>query len=297
MMEINVSQLTKDYGRFRALDDITFHIPEGMFGLLGPNGAGKTTLMRILTTLLTPTSGEVLIGKYNLLRDPGKIRQRLGYLPQDFGFYRSLTAFEILDYIATLKNVPTRQRKDQIQTVLTEVNLLAEARRKVGAFSGGMRQRLGIAQALLGQPELIVVDERTAGLDPEERIRFRNLLARLAERRTALLSTHIVADIEASCSRVAVLNYGRLIFNGSPLELMEQARGMVWRAVVPSERWGEYEQRFLVLASRSVNGRMEARLLSEHPPTPDSSLAEPGLEDGYVAVMQSAARGQAVRHA
>lgn len=296
-MEINVSQLTKDYGRFRALDDITFQIPEGMFGLLGPNGAGKTTLMRILTTLLTPTSGQVQIGRYDLLRDAGEIRQRLGYLPQDFGFYRSLTAWEILDYIATLKNVPTRQRKDQIQTVLAEVNLLADARRKVGAFSGGMRQRLGIAQALLGQPELIVVDEPTAGLDPEERIRFRNLLARLAERRTVLLSTHIVADIEASCSSLAVLHQGRLIFNGSPQELMEQARGRVWRAAVPAERWGEYEQRFPVLASRSVNGRMEARLLSEHAPAPDSSPAEPGLEDGYVAVMQSAARRQAVRHA
>mgnify|MGYP001274232492 CR=1 FL=1 len=296
-MEIKVTQLTKDYGRYRALDDITFQIPEGMFGLLGPNGAGKTTLMRILTTLLTPTSGQVQIGRYDLLRDAGEIRQRLGYLPQDFGFYRSLSAWEILDYIATLKNVPTRQRKDQIQTVLTEVNLLAEARRKVGSFSGGMRQRLGIAQALLGQPELIVVDEPTAGLDPEERIRFRNLLARLAERRTVLLSTHIVADIEASCSRVAVLNHGRLIFNGSPQELMEQARGMVWRAAVPIESWGEYEQRFPVLASRSVNGRMEARLLSEHAPAPDSQPAEPGLEDGYVAVMQSAARKQAVRHA
>ncbi len=296
-MEINVSHLTKDYGKFRALDNITFHIPSGMFGLLGPNGAGKTTLMRILTTLLTPTSGEVLIGAYNLLRDPGKIRQRLGYLPQDFGFYRSLTALEILDYIATLKNVPTRQRKDQIQTVLTEVNLLAEARRKVGSFSGGMRQRLGIAQALLGQPELIVVDEPTAGLDPEERIRFRNLLARLAERRTVLLSTHIVADIEASCSHVAVLNRGRLIISGSPRELMEQARGMVWQAVVPSDRWGEYEKRYPVLASRSINGRMEARLLSEHPPMPGSLPVEPSLEDGYVAVMRSAERGQAVHHA
>lgn len=296
-MEIKVSQLTKDYGKFRALDDITFHIPGGMFGLLGPNGAGKTTLMRILTTLLTPTSGEVQIGPYDLLRCAGEIRQRLGYLPQDFGFYRSLTAFEILDYIATLKNVPTRQRKDQIQTVLAEVNLLAEARRKIGSFSGGMRQRLGIAQALLGQPELIVVDEPTAGLDPEERIRFRNLLARLAERRTVLLSTHIVADIEASCSSLAVLDQGRLIFNGSPLDLMEQARGQVWRAAVPMERWGEYEQRYPVLASRSVNGCMEARLLSERAPVPDSLPVEPSLEDGYVAVMQSAARGQAVRNA
>ena len=295
-MEISISHLTKDYGNFRALDDITLHIPGGMFGLLGPNGAGKTTLMRILTTLLKPTSGQVQIGKYDLLRNPGDIRQRLGYLPQDFGFYRSLNAFEILDYIATLKNIPARQRKEEVHAALTEVNLLAETSRKVGTFSGGMRQRLGIAQALLGQPDLIVVDEPTAGLDPEERIRFRNLLARLADRRTVLLSTHIVADIEASCSHVAVLNHGRLIFSGSPQELMEQARGLIWRADVPSERWGEYEQRYPVLASRSMNGRMEARLLSEHSPMPGSKLVEPSLEDGYVAVMQSAERGQAVGH-
>ena len=296
-MEITISHLTKDYGKFRALDDITFHIPGGMFGLLGPNGAGKTTLMRILTTLLRPTSGDVQIGSFDLLRDPGKIRQRLGYLPQDFGFYRTLNAFEMLEYIATLKNVPTGQRKEQVQAVLAEVNLLAEAHRKVGTFSGGMRQRLGIAQALLGQPDLIVVDEPTAGLDPEERIRFRNLLARLAEQRTVLLSTHIVADIEASCSGLAVLNRGRLVFCGSPAALIERARGAVWQVDAPVERWQDLETRYPILSTRALNGRIQARLLADHPPLTNAQPVEPGLEDGYMAVMRANQAQKEARHA
>jgi ABC-type multidrug transport system ATPase subunit len=296
-MEITLTHLSKEYGRYLALDDVSMHIPGGVFGLLGPNGAGKTTLIRILTTLLKPTSGQVQIGTYDVQHDPGEIRRRLGYLPQDFGFYRSLNAFEMLEYIATLKNVPADQRKKQIQAVLEEVNLLPEARRKVGTFSGGMRQRLGIAQALLGQPELIVVDEPTAGLDPEERIRFRNLLGRLGERRTVLLSTHIVADIESSCNGLAVLDKGQMVFSGSPAELVERARGSVWQVEVPAERWPELERRYPILSSRSVDGRMQARLLAYQPPLSSAQPAAPGLEDGYVAIMQAKKGLKGARHA
>lgn len=285
-MEIIISQLTKDYGRFRALDNITLHISGGMFGLLGPNGAGKTTMMRILATLLVPTSGEVNIGGIDVLRKPGSIRKRLGYLPQSFGFYRNFNAFEMLDYIAILKNVPPKQRKGQIYAALEEVNLLKEAHRKVGTYSGGMRQRLGIAQALLGEPDLLIVDEPTAGLDPEERIRFRNLLARLTRRSTVLLSTHIVADVE-SCTGLAVLDQGRVVFCGSPGELIDQARDMVWKVEVPIEKWSEVEANYPVLSAQVLDGSVRARLLATHPPLARAQPVAPRLEDGYVAVIKT----------
>jgi len=258
-----------------------------MFGLLGPNGAGKTTLLRILTTLLAPTSGQVRIGEFDVVQNPRAVRERLGYLPQDFGFYRNLTAFEMLDYIGAMKNVPARLRKDQVLKTLTEVNLLEEARRKVGTFSGGMRQRLGIAQALLGNPELIVVDEPTAGLDPEERIRFRNLLSRLAQDRTVLLSTHIVADIEASCIGLAVLNQGKLVFSGTPEVLINHAKGAVWQVDVPVDAWPKLEAKYPILSSRMLNRHIQARLLASHSPFTGAQPIEPGLEDGYMAVIKS----------
>ena len=295
-MEISVSQLTKNYGKFLALDNCSLHIPGGMFGLLGPNGAGKTTLLRILTTLLAPTSGQVRVGELDVMQNPGAVRQRLGYLPQDFGFYRTLTAFEMLDYIGAMKNVPARLRKEQVLSALTEVHLLEESRRKVGTFSGGMRQRLGIAQTLLGDPELIVVDEPTAGLDPEERIRFRNLLSRLSQDRTVLLSTHIVADIEASCAGLAVLNRGKLVFSGTPDVLVNQARGVVWQVDVPVESWPRLEAQHPVLATRMQNGRMQARLLADHPPFSGAQSVEPDLEDGYMAVMKLTQGQKEVRH-
>ncbi|MEN4012115.1 MAG: ABC transporter ATP-binding protein [Bellilinea sp.] len=286
-MQISITQLTKDYGKFRALDGISMCIPGGMFALLGPNGAGKTTLMRILTTLLAPSSGQVRIGEFDVMQNPEAVRKHLGYLPQDFGFYRSLTAFEMLDYIGAMKNLPPRQRKEAVLAVLAEVHLLHEARRKVGTFSGGMRQRLGIAQALLGNPMLIVVDEPTAGLDPEERIRFRNLLSRLAQERTILLSTHIVADVEASCTGLAVLNRAKLVFSGTPDQLVDRARGAVWRVDVPAKDWHKLEARYPVLTTQMLNNHIQARLLADHPPLDGAQPVEPDLEDGYMAVIKS----------
>lgn len=296
-MDIQILKLTKYYGNFLALSEINLSILGGMFGLLGPNGAGKTTLMRIITTLIPLSSGQVVIDGVDVMKEPQRVRNSLGYIPQDFGFYKSLRAWEVLDYIGAMKNIPTQKRKNQVEAVLEEVNLTQEAARRVGTFSGGMKQRLGIAQALLGDPELIVVDEPTAGLDPEERIRFRNLLAQLSRRRTIILSTHIVGDIEASCSGLAVLNQGRLAFSGSPQELVEYARGIVWQVNVQAEEWRKLELHYPVLSSRSVNGNMEARLLADHAPVAGSSLIEPSLEDGYIAVMNSQLRSTDVTHA
>ena len=296
-MDIHILQLTKNYGKFRALSEINLSIPGGMFWLLGPNGAGKTTLMRIITTLIPLSSGQVVVEGVDVMKEPQRVRKSLGYIPQDFGFYKSLRAWEVLDYIGAMKNIPAQKRKSQIEAVLEEVNLTREAARRVGTFSGGMKQRLGIAQALLGDPELIVVDEPTAGLDPEQRIRFRNLLARLSRRRTIILSTHIIGDIEASCSGLAVLNLGRLAFSGSPQELVEYARDRVWQVNVQAEEWRKLELHYPVLSSRSVNGNIEARLLADHAPVAGSSLTEPSLEDGYIAVMNSQIRSTDVTHA
>jgi len=284
-MDIQITNLTKDYGKFRALDAVSLHIGSGMFGLLGANGAGKSTLMRILATLQPLTSGQVKVDSFDVMHQPAEVRQRLGYMPQDFGFFRRLNAVEMLDYIGTMKNIPRAERKRQIETVLEEVNLTRDARRRVGSYSGGMKQRLGIAQALLGNPSLLIVDEPTAGLDPEERIRFRNLLARISGQRTVILSTHIVADIEASCVGVAVLNRGRLVFSGTPDGLIDQARGKVWHLEVPATEWEHIEQQFRVISTRTAGKTVQVRMLTDENPSGQGIPLEPGLEDGYMAVL------------
>jgi ABC-2 type transport system ATP-binding protein len=294
-MDIKIVDLVKNYGKVRALDHISLQMGSGMFGLLGPNGAGKTTLMKILTTLLRSTSGEVSINGLNVETDPHYVRQHLGYLPQEFGFYKGLNAYQLLDYIGTMKNLPRPQRHEQIERVLEQVNLTKDAKRRVGGYSGGMKQRLGIAQALMGDPELLVVDEPTAGLDPEERIRFRNLLARISGQRTVILSTHIVADIEASCTQVAVLNRGSIVFNGTPADLVAQASGKVWEIEVPPAEYEMVEQRYAVISSRAANGQMALRVIADENPLARGLAIQPGLEDGYVAVMAQAQ--QVVTHA
>lgn len=294
-MKVQIFQVSKNFGKFRALDEISLSIPEGMFGLLGPNGAGKTTLMRIITTLIPLSSGQVLVDGVDVMKEPQCVRKSLGYIPQDFGFYKSLRAWEILDYIGAMKNIPIRQRKNQVEAALEAVNLTQEAARRVGTFSGGMKQRLGIAQALLGDPDLIVVDEPTAGLDPEERVRFRNLFSALAEKRTVVLSTHIVADIEASCAELAVLDHGKLIFYGQPEQIIHNAHGRVWNLNMPANEFQDFANRYQVISSRQMDHQVIVRLLSVHQPSVDAVLAEPDLEDGYLALL--ADRRQAVQHA
>ncbi len=284
-MHVTTHGLIKEYGNRRALDGVSLQIEGGMFGLLGPNGAGKTTLMRLLTTSLAPTAGSIRLGNIDVVKEPDRARGYIGYLPQEFGFYKSLTAYEMLDYVALMKNIPHPERRRKVEQVLEQVNLTPDARRRVGGYSGGMKQRLGIAQALLGDPALLVVDEPTAGLDPEERIRFRNLLARLAGERTVLLSTHIVGDVEANCTALAVLRQGRLAFQGAPQELMEAARGKVWLLEVNQEQWSDLEQHLRVISTRQVGRQVQLRVLADENPMGLGSPAEPGLEDGYLAIM------------
>jgi ABC-type multidrug transport system ATPase subunit len=294
-MHLEIIDLVKDYGKFRALDSVSLTIGRGMFGLLGPNGAGKTTLMRVITTLLPITTGKVMVGGVDAMRDPGFVRRNLGYIPQDFGFYKSLNAYDLLDYIGTMKGLTRAERQKQVKTLLEQVNLTKDAKRRVGGYSGGMKQRLGIAQALLGDPPLIVVDEPTAGLDPEERIRFRNLLTRLSGERTVLLSTHIVGDIEASCSAVAVLNRGKLIFSGTPDVLIQQAARRVWQVEIDPREYAQVEGSYRVTSSRTVNGRLQVRVMSSDNPLGRGIVVDPDLEEGYMAVMAAADKGE-VRH-
>lgn len=294
-MDVQVSHLTKNYGKVRALNEIDLSIQEGMFGLLGPNGSGKTTLMRIISTLLPLSSGTVRVGPYDVTRQPQEIRQRLGYIPQSFGFYKNLTAIEMLDYIAAMKNLSAHNRLEKIATVVDEVNLTEVAKRKIGTYSGGMIQRLGIAQALLGDPQIIIVDEPTAGLDPEERVRFRNLFAALAEKRTVVLSTHIVADIEASCSALAVIYQGSLIFYGQPQEMLQKAQGQVWSMTININEFSGLADRYQVISSRQIDHQISLRFLSQQQPGSGAVLIEPDLEDGYLALL--ATRRQEVQDA
>lgn len=288
-MRIHIDQLKRQFGPVAALRGVSIDIGDGMFGLLGPNGAGKTTLMRIMTTLLQPTDGRVVIDGHDVMSEPEAVRRLLGYLPQEFGFHRQLTAEEALEYVAALKGIPAVRRRAAVDDALERVNLSDVRRRRVGGFSGGMRQRLGIAQALLGGPRLIIVDEPTAGLDPEERIRFRNLLARLSEKRTVVLSTHIVGDVEASCSALAVLRRGELAFVGTADQLTERASGRTWEMTCPVGEWERFAASFQIVRSRPAGSQVFMRVLSRERPSADAVPVDSSLEDGYLAVAGGAA--------
>ncbi len=290
---ITIQNLTKQYNRdVQALRGIDLEIGPGMFGLVGPNGAGKTTLMRLIAGLLRPTDGRITLFGHDLASAQGKLaaKQGLGYLPQEFGFYPDLTAAQFLDYIAILKGIRSRaERERQVESVLAMVRLTDQAGRKLKQFSGGMKRRVGIAQALLGQPRLLIVDEPTAGLDPEERVRLRNLLAETASRCTVILSTHIVEDISQSCNDLAVLQAGRVLFRGSPRDLIAAARGQVWTVMTNGERiHGErpFAHATIVSTVQYQDG-VQYRILGEPEPEYTAVPAEPGLEDGYIWLMNS----------
>jgi ABC-2 type transport system ATP-binding protein len=285
-MDIDIQGLTKSFGRVQALTGVTLRIPTGMYALLGPNGAGKTTLMRILAGIYQPSKGQVRVGPYQLATNQGRqaIKQVLGYLPQELGLYPDLSAAEFLDYIGILKGLAhPAQRHERVAQLLETVNLANVASRKLKGFSGGMKRRLGIAQALLNNPLLLIVDEPTAGLDPEERIRFRNLLIGLAGDRTVLLSTHIVEDVAQTTSRLAVMAAGAVIFQGRTAELVEIARGWVWTLDTTSPIATEG---LTVVSALPQDTGMRYRVVSATPPTPAAQTTEPTLEDGYVALMQ-----------
>lgn len=266
--------------------ELSFSVSGGVLGLLGPNGAGKTTLMQMIATITRPTSGSIRFDGIDVAEKPNAVRARLGYLPQDFGVYENLTASETLRYFASLKGVSSRER---IREMLELVNLHGVADRAVGGFSGGMKQRLGIAQALVNDPDIVIVDEPTAGLDPEERVRFRNLLSDVGPGKLVILSTHIVSDIESVATHIAVMSGGRLITLATPEELLRRATGNVWEVVLSSE---ELERRRGSLrissAVRKPDG-VHLRVVASEPPVPGAAAAEPDLEDAYLYMMQIAA--------
>ncbi len=275
-------------GWTRALDDVSLEIPAGMFGLLGPNGAGKSTLMRCIAALQTPTSGAIDFDGIDVLAEPSRLRQTLGYLPQDFGVYPRVSALDLLDHLAVLKGLTDRaERRETVEALLNQVNLWAVRKKAVAGFSGGMRQRFGIAQALIGQPRLIIVDEPTAGLDPEERNRFLNLLAEIGERVVVILSTHIVEDVADLCPRMAVLAGGRLLREGSPASLVTELEGRVWRKVVDKADLPGLAEIAPVISTRLSAGKTVAHLLSDASPGPGFETIQGGLEDVYFAALHA----------
>ena len=283
-MEIVIDNLSKRYGKKEAIKSVSLTIPNGMYGLLGRNGAGKTSLMRILATLSVPTTGEVKLNGVSI-KETAKIREMVGYLPQDFSMYRSMTVFGVMDYLGLLSNIPDKVRKERIHELLDKVNLKDNAKTKVKALSGGMKRRLGIAQALLHNPQIIIVDEPTAGLDPEERIRFRNLLSDFAVGRIVLLSTHIASDIESTCDGVAVLNDGRLIFHGSTEELIQQADGKVYLITASKKMDRHIKEKYVCLNMNNSRAGMQYRILSDTLPEEKGTIQPPTLEDGYMYLL------------
>ena len=294
-MQLRIDHLSKTYPNgTRALDDVSLAISPGMFGLLGPNGAGKSTLMRIVATLQEPDAGSVSLGEIDVLRDKEAVRRTLGYLPQEFGVYPKVTAEDLLDHFAVLKGITDRAERQRLVTALLEqTNLQRDRAKQLGGFSGGMRQRFGIAVALLGDPRLIIVDEPTAGLDPEERVRFLNLLAELGQNSIVILSTHIVDDVSELCSRVAIIDRGRIRLEDDPQAAVGRLHGRIWRRVVSRDELKRHQERFAVLSTKLLGGRTVVRVLAETEPEAGYEAAEPGLEDVYFAAMRVAHAPQA----
>jgi len=285
--ELAVENVTKTYPNgVQALKGVSLHIPAGMFGLLGPNGAGKSTLMRTIATLQEPDGGSIRFGDIDVLRQKDAVRRTLGYLPQEFGLYPKVSALELLDHFAVLKGIVDRSRRAEIvESVLHRTNLWDVRRRRLGTFSGGMKQRFGIAQALLGSPRLMIVDEPTAGLDPAERLRFHNMLSEIGENVVVILSTHIVEDVSDLCSRMAIIASGRVLLSGEPQAAIDSLRGCVWKKIVPRDQLAECERDLQVISTHLVGGRTAVHVLA--PSRPDASFEEvpADLEDVYFSTL------------
>jgi ABC-2 type transport system ATP-binding protein len=286
-MELQIRNVSKTYaGGIHALKDVSLTIPAGMYGLLGPNGAGKSTLMRILATLQDADAGSIRFGELDVLLHKGALRQTLGYLPQDFGLYPGSTAEDLLDHFALLKGIGERKaRKEVVQTLLQQTNLWDVRRQKLGGYSGGMRQRFGIAVALIGNPTLLIVDEPTAGLDPAERVRFLNLLSEIGERSVVLLSTHIVDDVSELCSRMAIIDRGEILLEAEPLRAMKEVEGRIWRSVIDTRARAGVAREHHVVSTKLLAGRTLVRVYSDTQPGPGFEVAEPTLEDVYFRTM------------
>jgi len=290
-MRLELKGVGKRYARgVQALDDFSIALGPGVHGLLGPNGAGKSTLMRILATVSRPSAGTITWNGTDIVRTPDALRRRLGYLPQDFGVYPNLTAGEFLEYLAAAKGVDGRTAKSRIDALLEMTHLTSVRRRPLGGFSGGMRQRVGICQALLNDPQLLIVDEPTAGLDPEERVRFSNILSELSADRVVLLSTHIVSDVEAVAESLAVIDHGHLLAHLSPDAMMGVVAGRVWQWVIPADRLNHLDPAWSVVSRQRRGDSVRVRMLAPSRPASDAVPAEPALLDAYVAMLEDGRR-------
>jgi ABC-2 type transport system ATP-binding protein len=287
---LEIRGLHKTYANgTRALQGVDLDVPPGMFGLLGPNGAGKSTLMRTIATLQDPDAGTITLGSLDVLRDKDSVRRILGYLPQDFGVYPHLDALTLLDHFATLKGIADRsERRAIVDALLQRVNLWTHRKKRLGGFSGGMRQRFGIAQALLGAPRLIIVDEPTAGLDPEERSRFLNLLAEIGEQVVVVLSTHIVDDVADLCANMAIIAHGRVLQSGQPRAAIDRLHEKTWRKTIDKGELEAHRERHLVISTRLVAGRTVIHVFDEQPPGDGFEAVEPDLEDVYFTALRRA---------
>ncbi|HWU79752.1 MAG TPA: ABC transporter ATP-binding protein [Caulobacter sp.] len=287
-----IENLTHVYGNgVRALDEVSLTIPRGMYGLLGPNGAGKSTLMRTIATLQAPTSGHIRFGDIDVLKNPEELRRTLGYLPQDFGVYPRVSAYDMLDHMAVLKGIAgAKERKETVENLLNQVNLWTVRKKAIAGFSGGMRQRFGIAQALIGDPRLIIVDEPTAGLDPEERNRFLNLLAEIGENVVVILSTHIVEDVSDLCPAMAIICDGRIVREGAPMELVGQLKGRIWKKLIDKTELEAAKAQYKVISTRLLAGRTVIHILSDDNPGDGFTPVEGGLEDVYFSTLSTTRR-------
>ena len=286
-MTLGIRDLSKTYANgVHALKDVTLTIPHGMFGLLGPNGAGKSTLMRTIATLQEPDAGTIRLGDIDVLKQKDKVRETLGYLPQEFGVYPNATAEQLLDHFAVLKGITARAARTQaIEALLQRTNLYDVRKKKLGGFSGGMRQRLGVAIALLGNPKLMIVDEPTAGLDPAERVRFLNLLSELGENSVVILSTHIVEDVSELCTRMAIINRGEILLEGEPQRSIAGLEGRIWRQVIDRAALANIEREHPVISTKLLAGRTVVHVYGEQCPGRGFEQVEPDLEDVYFSAM------------
>jgi ABC-2 type transport system ATP-binding protein len=286
-LQLDIRNISKTYPNgVQALKDVTLTIPAGMYGLLGPNGAGKSTLMRMIATLQDPDEGSIQLGELDVLRQKDEVRKTLGYLPQEFGVYPKVNAEDLLDHFALLKGIAERGAlKEVVEALLRQTNLWEVRKQKLGGYSGGMKQRFGVAVALLGNPKLLIVDEPTAGLDPAERVRFLNLLSEIGENSVVLLSTHIVEDVSELCTRMAIIDRGEILLEAEPLRAMNDLRGRIWRRVLSKAEVPTLEREHAVISTKLLAGRTVARVHSNAAPDPAFELAEPDLEDVYFSAM------------
>lgn len=287
MNTLRINNLTKTYPNgVKALNGISLEITNGMFGLLGANGAGKSSLMRTIATLQEPTSGSISFNNINIIEKPNNVRKHLGYLPQEFGVYPKISAEKLLDHLAVLKGVLNKkERKEQVTALLQQVNLYQHRKKSVFTFSGGMRQRFGIAQALLGDPQIIIVDEPTAGLDPEESNRFLNLLSEIGENVIVILSTHIVEDVRNLCPKMAILSNGEIISVGSPNDLVASIDGKIWTKIIPKKDVAIYKKAFDIISTKLIAGETQIRVLSDSKPEEGFEKITPNLEDFYFTTL------------